>query len=207
MKALISPCADRKPLPTRKQKRCSNSACGTQFTPQRLGQKVCSPACALVMAPANQDKARKSLAQVERKDIKARKEKLKSRADHLREAQQAFNEFIRWRDQLAGHACISSGRPLDWSGNMTDCGHYRSVGSSPHLRFDERNAHAQSKHDNQFLSGNVVAYRIGLIARIGLAAVEALESDQSVKKYTVDDLKAIKAHYRALTREIKRQAA
>ena len=193
--------------PKPKTKACSNPACRSAFTPQRLGQKVCGPACALVMAPANQDRARKSLAQVERKEIKVRKEKLKSRGDHLREAQQAFNEFIRWRDQLAGHACISSGRPLDWSGNAVDAGHYRSVGSAPHLRFDERNCHAQSKQDNRFLSGNAVDYRIGLIARIGLVEVEALESDQSVKKYTVDDLKAIKAHYRALTRALKEQAA
>jgi hypothetical protein len=204
---LIGPSSPRKPLPTRKQKTCANPECATKFVPAKLGQKVCGWACGLAIAPANQDKARKSLAQVERKEIKVRKEKLKSRGDHLREAQQAFNEFIRWRDQLAGHACISSCRPLDWSGNAVDAGHYRSVGSAPHLRFDERNCHAQSKQDNRFLSGNAVDYRIGLIARIGLAEVEALESDQSVKKYTVDDLKAIKAHYRALTRALKEQAA
>ncbi|MNY82825.1 Bacteriophage Lambda NinG protein [compost metagenome] len=50
-------------------------------------------------------------------------------------------------------------------------------------------------------------YRIGLIARIGLEAVDALEADQSVRKYTVDDLKAIKANYRALARELKRATA
>ena len=125
----------------------------------------------------------------------------------MREAQQAFNEFIRWRDQLAGHPCISSGKPLDWSGNAVDAGHYRSVGSAPHLRFDERNCHAQSKQDNRFLSGNAVDYRIGLIARIGQEAVDALESDQSVRKYTVDEIKAIKAEYRAKTRELKGRAA
>ena len=72
---------------------------------------------------------------------------------------------------------------------------------------DERNCHAQSKQDNRFLSGNVVDYRIGLIARIGQEAVDALESDQSVRKYTVDEIKAIKAKYRAMTRELKRAAA
>ena len=121
-------------------------------------------------------------------------------------SQRAFNEFIRWRDRVAGHPCISSGRALDWSGNMTDCGHYRSVGSSPHLRFDERNAHAQSKHDNQFLSGNVVAYRIGLIERIGLEAVDALECDQEPRKYSAQDLIDMAAQYRAKTRELKRKS-
>jgi len=190
-----------------KPKKCKNPACGISFPPQRLGQAVCSPKCGLAIKDVNQTKARKSLAQVERREIKARKEKLKSRGEHMREAQQAFNEYVRTRDQAAGHLCISSGKPLDWSGNAVDAGHYRSVGSAPHLRFDERNCHAQSKQDNRFLSGNAVDYRIGLIARIGQEAVDALESDQSVRKYTVDEIKAIKAEYRAKTKELKKGEA
>lgn len=195
---------ERKPA---KPKKCRVATCEATFVPARLGQSVCSPACAIIDAPRHQEKARKSLAQVERKEIKVRKEKLKSRGDHMREAQQAFNEFIRTRDQAAGHLCISSGKPLDWSGNAVDAGHYRSVGSAPHLRFDERNCHAQSKQDNRFLSGNAVDYRIGLIARIGQEAVDALEADQSVRKYTIEEIKAIKTEYRAKTRELKRAAA
>lgn len=190
-----------------KPKKCKNPACGISFPPQRLGQAVCSPKCGLAIKDVNQAKARKSLAQVERREIKVRKEKLKSRGEHMREAQQAFNEYVRTRDQAAGHLCISSGKPLDWSGNAVDAGHYRSVGSAPHLRFDERNCHAQSKQDNRFLSGNAVDYRIGLIARIGQEAVDALEADQSVRKYTVDEIKAIKAKYRAKTRELKKGQA
>ncbi|WP_421523087.1 recombination protein NinG [Pseudomonas yamanorum] len=190
-----------------KPKKCKNPACGISFPPQRLGQAVCSPKCGLAIKDVNQAKARKSLAQVERREIKACKEKLKSRGEHMREAQQAFNEYVRTRDQAAGHLCISSGKPLDWSGNAVDAGHYRSVGSAPHLRFDERNCHAQSKQDNRFLSGNAVDYRIGLIARIGQEAVDALEADQSVRKYTVEQIKGIKAYYRAKTRELKRAAA
>lgn len=190
-----------------KPKTCKNPACRASFVPQRLGQAVCSPKCGLAIKHVNEARARKSLAQVERREIKVRKEKIKTRGDHLREAQQAFNAYIRARDQAAGHLCISSGKPLDWSGNAVDAGHYRSVGSAPHLRFDEKNCHAQSKQDNRFLSGNAVDYRIGLIARIGQEAVDALEADQSVRKYTVDEIKAIKAEYRAKTRELKRAAA
>lgn len=190
-----------------KPKKCKNPACGISFPPQRLGQAVCSPKCGLAIKDVNQAKARKSLAQVERREIKVRKEKLKSRGEHMREAQQAFNEYVRTRDQAAGHLCISSGKPLDWSGNAVDAGHYRSVGSAPHLRFDEHNCHAQSKQENRFLSGNAVEYRIGLIARIGQEAVDALEADQSVRKYTVEQIKGIKAYYRAKTRELKRAAA
>ncbi|RZI91661.1 MAG: ninG protein [Pseudomonas sp.] len=189
----------------RRQKVCGNPACGAKFTPMQLGQKVCGWQCGLAIArdPTNQSVARKAIAQRERREIKVRKEKLKSRGDYLREAQQAFNAFIRMRDQLAGHVCISSGRPLDWNGNAVDAGHYRSVGAAPHLRFDERNVHAQSKQDNRYLSGNATDYRIGLIRRIGLAEVEALERDQSVRKYTIDDLKEIAARYRAKLKALK----
>ncbi|WP_305827418.1 recombination protein NinG [Pseudomonas aeruginosa] len=190
-----------------KPKICQNTECGTKFIPQRLGQRVCSPACALATKDKHQAPARKAIADRERREVRVRKEKLKSRSDHLREAQQAFNEFIRWRDRIAGHACISSGLPLDWSGNQTDAGHYRSTGAAPHLRFNENNCHAQRKLDNRYLSGNAVDYRVGLIARIGLAAVEELEADNSVRKYTVEDLKAIKAHYRAKVRELKKRIA
>lgn len=188
-----------------KQKTCK--ACGGKFRPSLSTQKVCSVKCALDLAPVNEQKARKAIADRERREINVRKERLKSRGDHLREAQQAFNQYIRLRDQVAGHACISSGKPLDWSGNQVDAGHYRSVGSAPHLRFDERNCHAQSKQDNRFLSGNAVDYRIGLLARIGLEAVEALETDQSVKKYTIEDLKAIKAKFKAKVKDLKGEAA
>lgn len=188
-------------------KTCKNPACGEKFVAQRLGQAVCSPKCGLAIKDVNADKARKSLDQVGRADIRVRKQALKTRADHMRDAQKAFNEFIRVRDQLAGHPCISSGRPLDWAGNAVDAGHYRSVGAAPHLRFDERNCHAQSKQDNRYLSGNAIDYRIGLIKRIGRDEVELLEADQSVRKYTIEDLKAITAEYRAKTRELKRAAA
>ncbi len=190
-----------------KPRKCQNTECGAKFIPQRLGQRVCSPACALAIKDKHAKPARKAIADRERREIKVRKERLKSRADHLREAQQAFNEFIRWRDRIAGHVCISSGLPLDWSGNQTDAGHYRSTGVAPHLRFNENNCHAQRKLDNRYLSGNAVDYRVGLIARIGLAAVEELEADNSVRKYTVEDLKAIKAHYRAKVRELKKRIA
>ncbi|KKY52744.1 recombination protein NinG [Pseudomonas ficuserectae] len=187
-----------------RRKRCPE--CRVMFTPARTGQSVCGEIdCAIAHGQSEKGRAiaGKALAEVGRREIKVRKEALKSRSDHMKDTQQAFNEFIRWRDRVAGQACISSGRQLDWSGNQTDAGHYRSVGSAPHLRFDERNCHAQSKQDNRFLSGNAVDYRIGLIARIGLAAVEALEADQSVRKYTIEQLKELKDEYRAKTRSLR----
>lgn len=191
-----------------KPKKCKAPGCGQRFKPVLSTQKVCSIACAKAMAkdPKLQKIAAKAITRQKREDLKERREKLKSKGDHLREAQQAFNAYIRERDRLAGYACISSGRPLDWNGNAVDAGHYRSTGAAPHLRFDENNCHAQSKHDNRYLSGNVADYRIGLIKRIGLEAVEALERDQSVRRYTIEDLQAIKALYRKKFRDLLKGA-
>lgn len=158
----------------------------------------------LAYAEKAAEKSKAKRLKVERIATRARKEKLKTRYDWIREAQQAFNQFIRLRDMIAGHPCISSGRPLDWSGNNVDSGHYRSVGSAPHLRFDERNCHAQSKQDNRWLAGAAVDYRIGLIGRIGLVAVEALEADQTPRKFTIDDLRSIRDEYRKKAAELKR---
>ncbi len=180
--------------------------CKTKFQPAKMGQKVCSPACAIALAPAMRIKADKAAKTKDRRETRAKLDKMKTRGQYIAETQIAFNAYVRTRDMLAGHACISSGRPLDWSGNAVDAGHYRSRGSAPHLRYDERNCHAQAKQENRYASGNVVGYRVGLINRIGLEAVEALEADQAPRRYTIDDLKALKATYNAKTRQLKANA-
>jgi len=192
-----------------KPKTCKNPACGISFPPQRLGQAVCSPKCGLAIKDVNREKARKSLAQIERREIKVRKEKLKSRADHLREAQAAVNEYVRLRD--AHLPCISCDScPSDHgliTGSRWDAGHYRSVGACPELRFEPLNIHRQCVKCNRNLSGNAVEYRIRLVVRIGAEKVAWIEGPHPARKYTVEEIKAIKAHYRAKTRELKGRAA
>ena len=185
-----------------KPKTCRNAACSIKFVPQRLGQAVCSPACALATKDVNQQKARKSLAQVERREIKVRKDKLKSRADHMREVQAAFNEWVRLRD--ADLPCVSCGRHHE---GQYHSGHYRTVGGNPELRFEPLNAWKQCAPCNNHKSGDIVNYRIELVKRIGVEKVDWLEGPHEPKRYTVEDLKAIKADYRAKARELKRAAA
>jgi hypothetical protein len=171
--------------------------CGGKYVRTRPLQSVClNIACAV-------QHGRNVAAKKERREIFEKKKKLKSRSDYLKEAQQIFNAYRREIARVNGYPCISSGRPLDWSVNQVDAGHYRSIGSAPHLRFDERNVHAQSKHDNQFLSGNTVEYRKGLIERIGLEAVEALEADNRPRKFTIEELKAIKQEYKLKLKNLK----
>jgi len=123
---------------------------------------------------------------------KVRREALKTRRDYTKEAQTGVNFYARVRD--AGKPCISSGRILSLSfkvGGSSDAGHFRSVGSAPHLRFHLWNIHGQSKHDNRHGYGAPSEYRKGLIARIGIEKVEMLEADQTPRKYSIDDLKRI----------------
>lgn len=142
-------------------------------------------------------------AKVERAETRRRKEAIKTIPQLTREAQFEFNRFIRERDRAAGHPCISSGMPLNWNGNAVDAGHYRSTGAASHLRFNEDNCHAQAKQENRYLAGNAVEYRIRLIDRIGLARVEALESDNRPHKWTADELRAIRDEYRARNRKAR----
>jgi hypothetical protein len=184
-------------------KKCK--VCRSEYVPANPLQSVCSPWCALSLATAKRVKADKVAQVKDRRETKAKLESLKTRGQWMKEAQTAFNKWVRARD--AGMACICCGRQSSGAvhGGDFDAGHYRSRGSAPHLRFDERNVHAQLKQCNRYDSGNVVGYRVGLIERIGLEAVEALESDQEPRKYTIDDLKAIKLEYTARAKKLKKK--
>lgn len=185
-----------------KSKKCCVVSCGKTFIPSRMGQAVCSPACAAIDAPRHQEKARKAIDQCERREIKVRKEKLKSRAEHIREAQAAFNEWIRLRD--ADRPCVSCGRH---HGGQYHAGHYRSVGANPELRFEPLNVWKQCAPCNTHLSGNLVNYRLSLLQLIGAEQVEWLEGPHPACKHTVEEIKTIKAEYRAKTRELKKGQA
>lgn len=148
-------------------------------------------------------KAAKVAKRADREKTKARREAIKTIRDFLKDAQAVFNRYIRLRD--AGHPCISCGLPMSSEavGGGYDAGHYRSVGAAGHLRFDEQNVHAQCKRCNRYGAGRVQDYRIGLIARIGLPAVERIEADNSTHKWTRDELIRIIETYRQKCRELE----
>lgn len=183
-------------------KKCRVAECRATFVPAQPFQTWCSPDCAVAIIRQRQEKQRKSFAQRERREIKVRKEKLKTRADHLREAQAAFNEWVRLRD--ADRPCISCGRHHE---GQYHAGHYRSVGANPELRFEPLNVWKQCAPCNTHLSGNLVNYRISLLQGIGAEKVEWLEGPHEPRKYTVEEIKTIKAEYRAKTRELKKGQA
>ena len=180
--------------------------CRQTYTKTRTFQKCCeNPDCAAqmgrVLAASRKLKARREEVKADR----AKRESLKTRAEWLKDAQVAFNGYIRARD--AGKTCICCDQPLQGPavGGGFDCGHYRSTGSAPHLRFNEDNAHGQTKQCNRWGAGRAVDYRLGLIKRIGLERVERLESDTTLAKWTIDDLKEIIAKYKAMEKELRKQ--
>ena len=177
---------------TLRERKCT--VCKDKFKQQRIGQKVCGPECARVQGRRDTEKQ-------ERKETRERKAKLKTRSEWMKEAQAAVNAYVRARD--AELPCISCGRRHE---GQWHAGHYLARGSHPHLALVEDNLAKQCAPCNTYLSGNQQKYRVGLIARIGLARVEALEADQTPRHYTIDDLKRIKAEYAAKLRALKEKA-
>ena len=161
---------------------------------------ACSQKCALIHVQNENAKKAAKVKKESRQWVKVQRERLKSKGDHTREAQQSFNAFIRARD--AHLPCISCGT---YTAGQYHAGHYRTTKAAPELRFDESNVNKQCAQCNNFDSGNITEYRISLIQRFGQAEVDRLEGLTPPKHYSVDELKEIKAKYRALTRELQRQ--
>lgn len=182
-----------------RRKRCPE--CRVMFTPARSGQAVCGEIdCAIAHGQSEKGRAiaGKALAEVGRREIKIRKEALKSRSDHMKDTQQAFNEWVRHRD--ASLPCVSCGR--DHQGQW-HAGHFRSAGGHPELRFEPLNVWKQCAPCNTHKSGDLVNYRAELVRRIGVANVEWLEGPHEPKRYTIEDLKAITAEYRLKLRQLR----
>jgi len=182
-----------------KPRKCRS--CGVVFQRQRSMQSVCSPACAAAWSAKQRAQKEARAKREERKSIRQALEKAKTRGQHLKELQAAFNAWIRMRD--AGQPCISCGRPASWRGQW-DAGHFMSRGSSPALRFDPANVHKQCDPCNVHLSGDLVRYRVNLVKKIGLAEVERLEGPHPPLKLTIPEIVEMKVHYRAEVRRLKK---
>ena len=185
-----------------KAKKCR--VCRERFETNYSNRVVCSIKCSIELVQKNKAKKAAKERSEKRKKLREAKERIKTRSDWMKDAQKAFNAWVRERDHV--EPCISCGKFVNNDGLITgsraDAGHYRSVGACPELRFTEENCHLQCVRCNRDLSGNSVAYRIGLIERIGLEKVEWLEGNHPPKKYTIEDLKGICRHYRAEARRL-----
>lgn len=183
-------------------KKCRVSGCRATFVPAHPFQTWCSPDCGVAIIRQRQEKQRKSFAQRERREIKVRKEKLKTRADHAKEAQAVINRYVRLRDAHLG--CISCDKPASWGGQW-HCSHFRSVGAAAHLRFNLWNMNKSCSQCNAHLSGNIMVYRPRLVEKIGAEKVEWLERNQDLVRHEIPYLKRLKAVFTKKVRRLEKR--
>jgi hypothetical protein len=168
--------------------------CGDRFIPLKTFTNTCSDGCKAIQAIRDNEKVKK----------KSHGKALKAFNDSdtsilKRKAQESFNAYIRTRD---GKHCISCEfEPYYDEKNKLHtrqfhAGHYKSQGGNSALRFDELNCHAQCSICNNHLSGNLANYRIKLIEKIGIEAVENLEQTKATKRWMVEELKEIIETYK-----------
>ncbi|SET28784.1 recombination protein NinG [Thorsellia anophelis] len=175
--------------------------CKETFEPRNSLQVVCSPKCSIEKVRhenrLKEQRKRDEVLKVERAEIRQRKLKVKPRSYWANRAQKAVNRYIRERD--ADKNCISCGaiESVQW-----DAGHYRTVASSPQLRFHEDNIHKQCVVCNQYKSGNIAPYRLALIEKIGLERLEFIENNNESKRWTVEELQAIEVEYKNKLKEL-----
>ncbi|ENQ9598337.1 TPA: recombination protein NinG [Enterobacter hormaechei] len=207
----------------RKPSRRKCKVCGEYFVPKFHDTRIrwCCPEHGAILAMEEREKEKvkaaakrikeqKEVEKAGRKRRKAKRESLKSKSQWDKEAQSAFNRYIRIRDE--GKPCVSCGNPLIGksnylTGSAIDASHYRSRGAASHLKFNTFNVHSACTRCNRQLSGNAVEYRIRLIDRIGLERVERLESNNEPRRFDIPYLKRIKSIFTRKARSLEKRRA
>ena len=181
--------------PKLKPKKCR--VCKEPFTPRNSMQVVCNPRCAAQYVVQCKEKKQKAKETAQRRADRKWKRENRPLREVVKDAQKAFNEFVRVRDRYK--ECISCGAheySTSITGSNFDAGHYRSVGAAPHLRFYLFNCAKQCTRCNKELSGNTVEMRKGLILRWGEEMVERVEHYNTPRQYSKDQLTRIARIFR-----------
>lgn len=197
----------------RKPARRKCKVCSEWFIPAYANIRWCCPehgaiyamelrAKEKVKAEAKRIKAKHEAEKADRIRLAEKKQQVKPISYFIKQAQQAFNEFIRYRDRE--QACISCGRHHE---GQYHAGHFRTTGANPELRFNEDNCHRQCAPCNNHLSGNLIAYRPALIAKIGQARFDALMGPHEMPKWKREDYIRIRDEYRTKLKAMKQEDA
>lgn len=155
----------------------------------------CAVQVALMKVEKQKAKAARLQAKQDRLAVKLRKELIKTIPKLKAEAEKACHAWIRYRDRHLPCICCG-GWPKSESltGGDWDACHFRGRGAADHLRYHEDNIHRGLKSCNTYGHKD---YRGGLIARIGIERVEALERDQTIVKWTPTMLREIRDGFKA----------
>ncbi|MGJ7388710.1 recombination protein NinG [Morganella morganii] len=192
-----------------KQPRRKCLICRAWFHPKYDNIEWCCPEHGLELSQRRREKAaEKALAKLkkerrqqerEAKDkLKIRKLAVKPLSYFAKQAQTAFNAYIRERDKDL--PCISCGRHHT---GQYHAGHYRTTKAMPELRFDEDNVHKQCSACNNHLSGNIENYRPALIEKIGQDRFDRLMGVHELPKWKREDYERIRDEYRRKLKELK----
>jgi hypothetical protein len=170
--------------------KCKN--CKQPFEPIRFLQKYClKEECVRVWVESEKTK--------QWKKTKAKmKNDLLTIQDYIKLAQQTFNKYINLRDKKL--PCISCGKPITGRVNAS---HYFNANNHWNVRFNEFNVHSSCITCNQYLSGNLIEYRKGLINKIGEEQLTLLELEANkTRKFTIEELKEIIETYKKKIKDI-----
>lgn len=199
-----------------KYKNCK--VCEKRFQIFSTTTQVCSPTCALEFAREKarikEQKAKKASAKKDRKDLRDFNRKDLWWQHKL--TQKAFNrmrvlEELKWfKDRGLTPTCISCDKPnMDWC-----CGHYKTVGAHPELRYSRLNTMLQcNRYCNMALSGNISGnkttrgYTQGVIDRLGKESTECRDfilgsESQKITKYTWQRLEEMRKEFNQRIKEL-----
>lgn len=187
-----------------KPKACK--VCRVKFEPARPLQTTCGIPCAIQYGSSQLAKRQAKEVQEQKRKDKAKREELKRVPDLTKEAQEAFNLYVRLRDN--GKGCFVCGAPLRIGGvgGGFDAGHIRPRSQAKHLRFDERNVWGQCKPCNAPGSTKDHEMRAAAERLLGKEEAEALYADNRVHKWQRDELRAIRDHYRNESKRLAKEA-
>jgi hypothetical protein len=159
--------------------------CLNQFEPVRALMVTCSYSCALAYS-------RGKIAKVVKAENKVKKERMKTKSQHLKELQTIFNKYIRLRDLLL--PCVSCGDTINSTAHAS---HFFSVGSHPALRFNENNVHSSCEQCNTYLHGNLIEYSLRLPERIGQSNYDNLISSRGERlQLSIPEIEELKTVYK-----------
>lgn len=172
----------------RKKKPCKQ--CGEMFLPFNYLTPVCSPKCAVAFNS--------------KKEVDKRVKQMRKEVQSLNElkaiARSVFQKYIRMRDQKL--PCISCDKTeaKQWDGS-----HFFKAEIFTGLIFDEDNCNKSCSHCNQYLDGNLIIYRKGLIKKIGEQRVLELEEKANASrlyKFTKEELREIAQVYKSKIKDL-----
>ena len=194
----------RKPLKPIGSKLPECEVCKVKFHRERPFQVVCSVKCSIEKAKqvgrAKELEQKKADRKRRSENHKAKRVFLENDKRHVGKQAKAYcHRWIKWRDR--GLPCIACGESMDHlSEHAKHASHYRPSGMNSAIRYHVDNINLGCSRCNEHLSGNPQEYRKRLVAKIGIERVEWLEAQNHVYKWTIEELREVRDHFK---RELK----